>query len=220
MLFFKNMFEKIISLVTYGCHLCYFNKTYMSNNCKEMLPNWTMHFYVFLRTSWWRLCHKKDIICVLDDMCVDIKSLDGFINNIYESINMSKIALLVGQNWFQKMQLLSNYLSYLSSIFKQLSYLPHCQFYWQAWASKYTCNSISKHLDPPTWTHHQRNFISNSIGLYGYHAIDEKFQEINRKRWIYTRKHIPPKFSQIKKSKKFVGKKSLIYMPLCFLWEA
>lgn len=70
-------------------------------------------FYVFLRTSWWRLCHKKDIICVLDDMCVDIKSLDGFINNMYEAINMSKIALLVGQNWFQKMQLLSNYLSYL-----------------------------------------------------------------------------------------------------------
>lgn len=70
-------------------------------------------FYVFLRTSWWRLCHKKDKICVLDDMCVDIKSLDGFINNMYEAINMSKIALLVGQNWFQKMQLLSNYLSYL-----------------------------------------------------------------------------------------------------------
>jgi hypothetical protein len=70
-------------------------------------------FYVFLRTSWQRLCHKKDIICVLEDMCVDIKSLDGFSNNIYKAINTSKIALLVGQNWFQKMQLLSNYLSYL-----------------------------------------------------------------------------------------------------------
>jgi hypothetical protein len=31
------------------------------------------------------------------------------------------------------------------------------------------------------------------------------------------KKRIPPKFSQIKKWKKFVGKKSLIYMPLCFL---
>ncbi len=25
----------------------------------------------------------------------------------------------------------------------------NCQFHWQAWASKYTCNSISKHLGPP-----------------------------------------------------------------------